>query len=273
VSVLESPCSAIAQNWWPPKPSPGYNIFSVEQERWLAELLARKAGLDKGRLDDAEASEFVQNLGERLVKQSKRPEMQYKFFLQNASGINACTVGGGQIYVNRGMIEFCGNEAELAYVVAHEIAHDALRHMPKTISRWLTWGIGVDEVGGREDIDRKIAMFEKHLHQTGAFQVASDLLFGIKRGDEVWADKYAVWNMYTAGYDPKAAVGMMERLIKEKGDLPEVDSLESLMKLLMSSHPPTRDRIDLIKLELIWMGKKLDAIVDTEEFRALRRHL
>ncbi len=264
---------APAQGWWPPKPLPGYNIFNEQQEVWLGEIFADMDDADAAILKDAEANAYIQVLGDRLVRYSKRTGLRYRFFIDQYMGMNAGAFPGGRIHMGTDMFLFCKNEAELATILAHEIGHDALRQQAKTWSRWLTWGIGVDKVGDKEDIRKKVEQLEKHMEESGGFRGAADLFFGISRADELWADKYGIWNMYAAGYDPEAAVAVYTRMAAEVTKERPVDSWGSLLDLLMSTHPPTPDRVNLLKLEKVWMKRRSSAVLDSEAFRTVKSRL
>ena len=119
---------------------------------------------------------------------------------------SAVAVPGGRIFVNRGMVAFCENEAELAAVLGHEIAHVALRQGARTFSRWLLLVAGITYVGDQEDVGRKYQKLRQQMGASMVLQGAADLVLGIQKGDEIWADRYGIWNAHAAGYDPRAAV-------------------------------------------------------------------
>jgi Zn-dependent protease with chaperone function len=141
------------QEWWPPQPLPGYNIFNDQQEVWLGEVVdelwQEHWGDSRGLLDDAEAITYLQAVADRVATKSKRPELRYKVFLSRYRDPDAYVLPGGRVYITREMIEFCQNEAELAAVLSHEIAHVALRQGAKTFSRWLFLGGRCHEGGGQ----------------------------------------------------------------------------------------------------------------------------
>jgi Zn-dependent protease with chaperone function len=93
-----------AQSWWPPKPLPGYNIFTEKQEVWLGEIGVEIEGFDSYVVKDAEAARFLQSLGDRLAQQSQRSKLRYQFFLLDDDEINAYALPGGLIYINRGLM-------------------------------------------------------------------------------------------------------------------------------------------------------------------------
>jgi len=264
---------ATAQDGWPPKPLPGYNIFDEQQERWLGEIVTEQSYFEAFGLHNENATKYLNELGARLALKSKRPEIVYEIRLYEADEPSAVAFPGGIIYVSTGLIQFCKNEAELAGVLAHEIAHVALRQGAKTISRWLCWSIGVDKVGNREDIQQRLEQLKEHLRSTGGFQRASDLFFGIARVDEILADKYGVWNLNAAGYDPNSMVELFRRFDKREIELHSEDPWLRLLELIFSSHPPARDRYNLLKFEIFWMKKNKEPLADSEEFRLVKASL
>ena len=208
---------ALAQTWWPPKPPRGYNIFNDQQEYWLGEILADEQRLGAHVIQDAEATKYLETIGNRLVQESKVLMFRFQFFLFESKEPNAFALPGGRVYVNRGMVSLCANEAELAAVMAHEIGHGVLRQGAKTFSRWLAWGPGISKVGDREDVQNKIRQLEAHLEATGRFQQATDLLFGIARADELWADKYGIWDMYSTAMIRRPLTPFFSELPRCKG--------------------------------------------------------
>src|SRR5574341_2311796 len=87
----------------------------------------RQAGLSEFA-SDARSADYINRLGQTLAAQAPGEQYPYTFKIVNPSDINAFALPGGPIYINRGTIEAAGNEAELAGVISHEIAHVALRH-------------------------------------------------------------------------------------------------------------------------------------------------
>ena len=272
--VLLGAGSAAGQDWWPPKPLPGYNIFSDQQESWLGEVIAEEMGLDSRVVNDPKVNAYLQALGERLARKSKRPELRYQFLLVESSGPDAIALPGGRIYVTRGMLQFCQNEAELAAVLSHEIAHVALRQGAKTISRWLFWNIGVDTVSDKEDIRRKIQALQAYFGETDHLQQAADQLFGILRADEMWADKYGIWNLHAAGYEPSLVISFLRRFDAVEREAQGLDyTWLRLLNFLFGTHLPMADRANLLQLEIPWTIPNARAVMDTEDFRSIKAHL
>ncbi len=127
---------------------PGFNLFSKSQEVELGRDAARQVEHQVRVVHDSELTAYVSALGRRLAAHSPAPEYPYTFKIVADKRINAFALPGGPIYVNSGTIAAAENEAQLAGVIAHEIAHVALRHSTNQASKAMAWQIPLSVVGG-----------------------------------------------------------------------------------------------------------------------------
>ena len=108
------------------------NKYKVQDDIRVGREAARQVEQQMPIVNDYQDTRYVQEVGQRLVNsipaEFQHPEFQYTFKIVNARDINAFALPGGPMYVNRGMIEAAQNEGEMAGVMAHELAHVALRH-------------------------------------------------------------------------------------------------------------------------------------------------
>jgi len=167
---------------------------------------------------------YVNEIGQRLAKASKRPDIPYTFQVVNDKGINAFATMGGFVYVNAGLIAAADNEAQLASVIGHEIGHIVKRHsiqqMRQTaIARGLAAAAGLDR-NTLVNIGVELALQRPN-----------------SRKDEFEADQEGLYNMEQAGYAPSAMVDFMEKLLKSGGSVPT----------FLSTHPATSDRIEALE--------------------------
>jgi beta-barrel assembly-enhancing protease len=170
----------------------------------------------------------------------------------NSSDINAFSLPGGFLYVNRGLIEAVDNEAELAGVIAHEVAHIAARHGIEQMSRmdlinWVARSLNVFG-GGTRSINRG----------------ARVLSFKFTRSSEKEADRLAAQYMWRTGYDPQAMITFLEKLRaqEKKTRIP--------LQNLFRTHPVNQDRIrDTHKL-VARFPKKNEYQVDSSDFIAVK---
>src|SRR5690348_15770580 len=130
------------------KINPGWNMFSAQQDVEIGAQSAAQAERQLPILRDADVENYVHRIGQRLAQHAGGPQFQYRFRVLNASDINAFALPGGYIYLNRGIIENARNEGEVAGVLAHEIAHSALRHGTHQASTAYAAQAGLQILGG-----------------------------------------------------------------------------------------------------------------------------
>jgi predicted Zn-dependent protease len=109
--------------------------FTIEDEKKLGKEFYEK--LQKGHLllQNEEANSYLTRLGERVLASSEKAPFDFQFTIIRSSAINAFATPGGYVYVNQGLINLVENEAELAGVIAHEIAHVNGRHIAEIIDK------------------------------------------------------------------------------------------------------------------------------------------
>ncbi|MGJ5675934.1 MAG: M48 family metallopeptidase [Nostochopsis sp.] len=172
---------------------------------------------------DPNINRYVQQIGQRLVANSDRPNLPFTFQVVDDDKINAFATLGGFVYLNTGLIETAENEAELASVIAHEIGHIGGRHLVKQM-RQKALEEGLLTAAG---LDRNRAI------QIG-YQLARNLPGS--RKNEFDADERGLRTLTRTGYSQTAMVSFMQKLVK-KGSGPT----------FLSTHPATSDRINSIK--------------------------
>src|SRR3989337_1871433 len=107
---------------------PGWNMFSAQQDIEVGQQVSKEAEQQLRMLNDRRVDNYLNNLGRKLAAKAPGEKYPYQFKVVNDRAINAFALPGGPIYINRGILEAADNEAQLAGVLAHEIAHVALRH-------------------------------------------------------------------------------------------------------------------------------------------------
>ncbi len=169
---------------------------------------------------------YINEIGQRLVKTSQRPNIPYTFQVVDDKNINAFATMGGYVYVNSGLITTAENEAELASVIGHEIGHivghHAIEHMrQQAISQGLLSAAGL----GRNQ----------------AIQIGVELAINRpnSRKDELEADQYGLANITKAGYAPAGMVSFMHKLLQKSGG--------GATSSFLSTHPATSERIQTLK--------------------------
>lgn len=163
--------------------------------------------------------------------------------IKDDSTLNAFCISGGYIYIYTGIIKFLDNEAQLAGVMAHEIAHADNRHT-------------TSQIIGQYGISMLISMFIGS--DVSAFvQIGQELLgLSFSRSDEKQADEYAVNYMYNSQYDARQVGGFFEKMIQ--------NNKESALPELFSTHPASENRVQ--EINEIWekLGKKQGKVFEND---------
>lgn len=196
--------------------------LSPNLERTLGDAIMEQGRRDPQYVSDAVVTQYLTQLGEQLAKHSSVP-LNYDisvFALQDRS-INAFALPGGYIGINTGLITEVENESELASVVAHEIAHVALRH----VARGMTQGsqsnhlmiaslVGALLAGlsGSPDLAMGVATFGQ--------AAAVDRQLGFSRQAEQEADRVGYQMLQGAGFDT-AGMAQMFKILQKKSRLNE----------------------------------------------------
>jgi hypothetical protein len=233
---------------------------SQDKEIALGRQLSVQVEQQAKMVEDPVITEYVNRVGQNVVLNS---DAKIPFTIKVIQGdeVNAFALPGGYFYVYTGLILAADNEAELAGVMAHEIAHVAARHAMENSGKGqlLNYGIlaGIIFGGG---------IASTILQNVGG--IGSSLaFFKFSRGAEVEADKLGVQYLYAAGYDPTAMSTMFEKLASRNKKKPG-----SLMKLF-STHPQSADRRDN-SLGLVGrFPEKQEYVISTSEFQRVKARL
>jgi beta-barrel assembly-enhancing protease len=218
------------------------NKYSVQDDIKVGRDAARQVEQQMPILNDYEATNYVQRVGQRLADsipaEFQHPEFQYTFRIVNARDINAFALPGGPMYVNRGMIEAARNEGEMAGVMAHELAHVALRH-------------GTAQATAQGSAKSQLGMLGMILGgailggQTGAqlgMMGAQAWMTKYSRAYETQADILGAQIMARAGYDPRDLANMFRTIEQQSGG-------GSRAPEWLSSHPNPGNRYATIERE------------------------
>ncbi len=179
---------------------------------------------------------YVQSVGKKLAAVSDRPDLPYEFVVLNNDVPNAWAMPGGKLAINRGLLVYLQDEAQLASVLGHEIVHAAARHGAQQQTQNVLMGAGVLIAG--------VAISEKK-PEVGALGMGA-LAVGAQawqakygRGHELQSDEVGIKYMAKAGYDAQAAVELQEIFVK----LSEGRNA-GFIEGLFASHPPSQERVE-----------------------------
>ena len=214
----------------------GPNLYSIEKEIALGKELAAQVERQAKIIDEPQIAEYVNRLGQNLVRNSDA-KVPFTIKVIDTEEVNAFALPGGFFYVNSGLIMKADTEAELAGVMAHEIAHVAARHGTRQATK-----------GTLAQLATIPLIFYGGWTGFGIRQLASVAIpiafLQFSKGYESQADNLGLQYMYKAGYDPNSFVDFFEKLqaLEKKK--------QGTMAKVFSDHPPTGDRVVKVQKEI-----------------------
>ena len=236
------------------------NWYSLETEIRMGKEYSQQVEASVKMVQDPVVTEYVNRIGQNLVRNSDA-QVPFTIKVIDSDEVNAFALPGGFFYVNSGLILAADEEAELAGVMAHEIAHVAARHATRQITRAQWANIGTIPLifvgGGIGYAVRSVA------------GLALPMTFlSFSRGFEAEADYLGLQYMYKSGYDPQAFISFFEKLQAKEKRKP------GTLARAFSTHPQTPDRIEKSQEEI---GRILPArpqyVVSTSEFDDVKSRL
>jgi predicted Zn-dependent protease len=234
----------------------GINLYSVKRERSLGEGIAKELNAHLKFVDDPEVNAYVSGLAQKLAIHSDDP-IPFVVRIVKDNDINAYSLPGGFLYINTGLILDAPDEATLAALLAHEIAHVAARHGTKILTKRYIVKMAtlpLSFVGGAALMATDVAV--------------PMLMLKFSRDTEREADLLGIEYAYSAGYDPQEFVRFFENLnLRSKQKVPFVVKM-------FATHPVSKDRIHRAQLEIeTLLPPKSAYILDTSAFREMRQRL
>lgn len=226
---------------------PGFNLFSVEQDVEVGRQSAAQVDRQMPAVNDAAISRYVSALGARLAANAPGPRFAYRFKVVNLADVNAFALPGGFIYVHRGLVEQVRSEGELAGVMAHEIAHVALRHPTNQASKAYLAQAGLGILGGLLAGNRSSSSTSQVIGAVGGFGL-NTLFLKFSRSLETQADIVGAQIMDKAGYDPTEMATFFNYLSRQAGGNP------SRFAVFLSNHPAPSDREARVRQEARLLG-------------------
>lgn len=230
----------------------------IEMGRGMTETLLGARPLHP----DADLQRYVNEVGSWVAMQSERSHLAWRFAVNDSQHVNAFAAPGGYVILTKGMIDLMDNEAELAAVIAHEIAHVTRKHHLKALKKdSLTKMLSASVAAG--------ASGKRNEEMVNALVGPTQELYarGLDKQDEFEADRVGIVLAARAGYDPWAMVTMMQKLDRVKTDDPH-------LALLFKTHPSPEARLEKLGTA---MSVRFDAmtknVVNAERFAAMTRRV
>jgi len=234
----------------------GFTLISVPQEIDIGRQANAQVRKQIKQVRDARVTAYVTRVGRRLARVAPGAKYPYSFQVADAAEINAFSLPGGPVWINRGVLRAAGNESQVAGVLAHEIAHIAQRHAADQLTKTLLtrWSLGVlgamlGNAGGAGTAQAAGAM------------VANGVFLKFSRDDEREADRVGLQIMTKAGWDPRGMIELFEVLRREAKRDP------GAVEVFFSTHPSPEDRIAQLRAAT---ARARRGVRDTAEFRAVK---
>jgi beta-barrel assembly-enhancing protease len=236
--------------------------ISTQQELQMGAEYAAQINQQIPLVNDAAINNYVNSLGRSIARHGGR-QIGYRFYVVNASQVNAFAVPGGHIYVNRGLVERTRNMSELAGVLAHEIAHVEHRH-------------GIDQMERAQGANLALTAAYVLLGrgpsgvEEAAIGIGGQLYFARhSREAENEADASAVGLLVRAGIDPNGLPSFFNVLLEEQRRQP------GAVEQWFSTHPLTTDRVANTQrmIAQVPAAQARGLRQNTNEFQSMRNRL
>src|SRR6266496_2844689 len=236
------------------------NWYTVEGQVARGRQYAQQIESQIKLINDPVITEYVNRVGQNLVRNSDA-QVPFTIKVIDSDVVNAMALPGGFFYVNSGLILAADEEAEMAGVMAHEIAHVAARHITRQMTRgnWANIAsVPLIFVGG--GIGYAVR---------SAASLALPMTFlSFSRGFEAEADYLGLQYMYKTGYDPQAFVSFFEKVQAKEKKKP------GTLAKAFSTHPQTPDRIEKSQQEIATiLPARPQYLVSTSEFDEVKARL
>jgi predicted Zn-dependent protease len=232
----------------------GITLVSVPQEIEIGREANAQVRRKTAELRDPQIAAYITRVGQRLAKWAPGAKYPYTFSMADYREINAFSLPGGPVWINRGVLQASSSESQVAGVLAHEIAHIAQRHAADQLTKTLLarWSLNV------------LGAMLGNTGGAGTAQVAGALLANgmflkFSRDDEREADRIGVQIMTKAGWDPRGMIELFEVLRREASRDP------GAVDVFFSTHPAPQDRIAQLQAS---MPRSRRGVRDSAEFRA-----
>lgn len=211
--------------------------------------------------DDVAITDYVDGVGQRLVANSDA-RVPFTFKVIDDASVNGLALPGGFVYVNTGLLAATSNEAELASALSHLVAHVTARHGVENQAKGTLLNIlsiPLIFVGGVPGAE---------LERAASYLAVPTAIYRFSRAQVDEADYLGVQYLYKAGYDPAAAIALLETV---RANEPGSDARESPV---FASHRATADRIEAIRRNITEILPQRDSnLVTTPEFADMRARL
>ncbi len=241
-------------------------IFQPSYDKQLGQELSVQISNDTQNyplLNNATANEYLQNIVDEIIKAPEikyAKQFDYKVEIINSNVINAFAIPGGYVYVHLGLLKYLESEAELAAILAHEIAHIDKRHSVQTIQKQY----GVSFLVG--------LFMPENASQLTTF--ATELLTNLaflrnSRENEFEADEYSFYYLCSTKWYPAAGKDFFSRMLKQSKTTPNI------FEEIFSTHPTDENRIEKLNklIEAKGIGPATEANLFKERYKQFKNSI
>ena len=221
------------------------NFVSDQQLNSLGEQAFREIVSREPVSEDKQLTKTVKQVADRITKvadETDKPGFGWQFKLIDRDVPNAFVLPGGRVVIYKGILPLAKNEAGLAAIIGHEVAHAVARHGAERLSQQLTLK-GITTIGSEIFKSNDGTLDAKSRAMIGAlgFGATVGVILPFSRTHELEADKIGQIYMAKAGYDPEEAVRLWKRMGEiSKGSIP----------VWLSTHPPEEARLENLRERL-----------------------
>jgi predicted Zn-dependent protease len=218
--------------------SPAASVLSQSDEYRLGAMVAKELRDQNGLIEDAEVSEYINNIGQRLASQSAMGGQNFHYFVIKETSINAFAVSGGYVFINAGLVLATSTESELAGVMAHETAHITQHHIARMLADQskqslttvaaLLGAILLGALGGGQAAEGALAVTQG---------MSAQHQINFTRDNEWEADRVGIGYLAGAGFDPYGMGSMFETMAHHEG------LAATYIPAMLIDHPMDTDRI------------------------------
>ena len=234
-------------------------LVSVEEEIEIGRTANEQVRKQVPEFKDSMVTRYVRDVGKRLVRAAPGAKYPYTFAVADLPEINAFSLPGGPVWINRGVLSKAANESQVAAVLAHEVAHIAKRHGADRLTQGMVakWGLGL------------LGALLGNTGGAGTAQAAASVLTGgvflkFNRAEEREADEAGMTILTRSGWSGRGMVELFQMLAREASrDQSSVDAF-------LSSHPSPQDRIDNLAAQV---KRQKGGTRDSERYRSVKAHL
>jgi beta-barrel assembly-enhancing protease len=234
-------------------------FYSLEKEVAIGRQLSAEVDQTSKIINDPIVSEYVNRVAQNIVLHSDS-KVPFTIKVVDSQEVNAFALPGGFLYVNRGLLEAAENEAEVAGVIAHEVAHVAARH-------------GMEQAS-KGELFNYLSIPLIFLGGIGGYAIRQGLGLAVpltflkfSRGAEKEADRLGAQYMWAAGYDPNALISFFEKLQAKEKKKP------GTLSKLFSTHPMTGSRITEVRELIDRFPERSEYQISSSEFSQVKSRI